>query len=269
MKLAVQANAKTEKPARKVNVFLLVPIPAQARVIKPLSPADTLVQRPAFADKPVTKTVSVLQPVKTKLLPSRLTRLTQQNPAQLAVQLKPLTPAGLVTTAMKNQAIPALNNVPIPAQAKVIKLPNPAVRLVRQRLSADRLVIMTVSPTALITFLKDIAEAFVGMWVLSPVPGTAQPITSPAATINVQADKAASAEIVCLMIPAITKRRSAYLPTPAAQATTATAQTNARPGLATPDMKNQEPVVLRRPVPIPVFILYVLVPPTAIVNHVR
>ena len=66
MKLAVQANAKTEKPARKVNVFLLVPIPAQARVIKPLSPADTLVQRPAFADKPVTKTVSVLQPVKTK-----------------------------------------------------------------------------------------------------------------------------------------------------------------------------------------------------------
>ena len=129
-----------------MTVSPAVLIPAQAKGIKLLSPVDTLVQRPAFADKPVTKTASVLQPVKTRLPPSRLTRLTQRNPARLAVLPKPSIPAGLVTTAMKNQEIPALNNVPIPAQAKVTKPLSPAGRLVRQRLFAVKPVIMIVKP---------------------------------------------------------------------------------------------------------------------------
>lgn len=66
-----------------------------------------------------------------------------------------LTIQPVQANALPGPAIPAilnpetlvLKNVQTPAQAKVIRLPNPADKLALQRLSADRPVIITVNRT--------------------------------------------------------------------------------------------------------------------------
>lgn len=118
---------------------------------------------------------------------------------------------------------------------------------------------------------RDIAGVFVGMSVLILVSETVQPIITLAAAINVRVMKIVSAEAVCrrIRIPAITERRSVFLPMPSVQAITAIAQANAPHGPATRGINAQEAAVLRRVVPIHAFIHYVLALPTAIAKSVK